>query len=97
MVGLLCSSARGGHLRAERGHPVRNNFHPPLVQPSRIEVFEELLVPWSSFSRSCAFAAILVPREPLGFGHLAGVGPDARNARLPLLALLERQVVQARA
>ena len=44
IVGVLCSSARGGHLRAERGQPVCNNQSPPLVQPFRIEVFEEQLV-----------------------------------------------------
>ena len=64
-------------------------------QPFCIEVFEELLVPRGSLSRTCAFAATLVPREPLGFCHLVGVGPDARNPRLPLLALLGREVLQA--
>ena len=44
IANVLCSNAHGGHLQTERGQPVPNNILPPFVQPSRIEVFEELLV-----------------------------------------------------
>ena len=91
IVGVLCSSARGGHLRAERGQPVSNNLSPPFVEPSRIEVFEEQLVRDAHVVER-AFAVIPVLRENLGVGKLLRDFPDARFARLPLLALLGREV-----
>ena len=45
-----------------------------------------------SYLRVCRLSWFLASHL-LGFGHLVGDGPDARNARLPLLALLGREVL----
>ena len=81
--GVVCST-RGGHLRAERRQPLHKDLLPPLVQPSRIEIFEEQLVRHAHVVER-AFAVIPLLREYLGVGKLPRDFPDARFARLPLL------------
>ena len=76
---MLCSSARGGQPRAERGIPRRKNLPSPLLQRSRIEVFEELLVRGAEVLE-LAFAAIPVHRELLGFGDLVGDSSDGESS-----------------
>ena len=77
--GVLCSSARGGQPRAERGTRWRKNLPSPLLQRSRIEVFEELLVRGAEVLE-LAFAAIPVHRELLGFGDLVGDSSDGESS-----------------
>ena len=67
--GVVCSNARGEHLRAERRQPLHKNILPPLVQPFRIEVLEELLVRVAHVVE-LAFADIPIFREYLGVGKL---------------------------
>ena len=94
ILGVVCSRHLGGHLRAEREQPVSNNLLPPLVQPSRIEVFEEQLVRDVHVVER-AFAVVPVLREHLGVGKLLRDFPEARFVRLPLLALGGREVFWA--
>ena len=81
-------------MRAERRQPLHNNLLPPLVQPFRIEVFEELLVR-GAHGRELAFVVIPVLREYLGVGELLRDFPDVRSARLPLLPLRGREMFWA--